>query len=537
MNEKKTSFVMQGAILAFAGIITKIIGFIYRIPMANLLGEEGNGIYSVAFGIYNVALTLSSYSLPLALSKIISSRVAKGEEKNAYTVFKRALLFATVAGLTAFSVLFFGAEWLEALYGRTGLKYPLAVLAPTTFVVALLGVFRGYFQGHSNMVPTALSQIVEQIINAGVSILATWLFMRSYDSASIGAAGATMGTLAGAFGALVMLTLFFLSRMGHLKKTLKSDISITEKRAYTYKEIILTMFPIILSQTVFQISFTVDDLLFGNLLILKGYEEAVISSLQGVFNTQYTGLVNLPIAISTALASATLPAIVELHTRGNTEEQHRKTDAVISLTMAITIPSSVGLTILARPIMTLLFPSLVTYRETAIALLEFGSLGTVFYSLSIITTSVLQGGGRMKAPVFNAFISFAFHILLFYSLLKFTNLGVYARLIADLAFPLVIAILNCSVLKKETGYSIKFKRSVIFPLIYAIFMGIATYALYYSVMYFTDSMLISLILSLPFAVIVYGVLLLTSSVFSNEEILDLPLGRALLKIRKKLNKQ
>ena len=127
MNNKKSSLMVQGAILAFAGIITKIIGFVYRIPMANMLGEQGNGIYSVAFGIYNVALTLSSYSLPLALSKLTSERLAKNSPRNAFLLFKRALLFAVIAGLCAFSVLFFGAEWLEALYGRAGLMYPLRV--------------------------------------------------------------------------------------------------------------------------------------------------------------------------------------------------------------------------------------------------------------------------------------------------------------------------------------------------------------------------------------------------------------------------
>lgn len=125
MEKKNNSLIVQGAILALAGIITKIIGFIYRIPMANMLGEEGNGIYSVAFGIYNVALTLSSYSLPLALSKLMSERLAQKSSKNAYLLFKRAFIFALIAGTCAFCVLFFGAEFLEALYGRTGLMYPL----------------------------------------------------------------------------------------------------------------------------------------------------------------------------------------------------------------------------------------------------------------------------------------------------------------------------------------------------------------------------------------------------------------------------
>ncbi len=536
MENKRNSLAVQGAILALAGIITKIIGFVYRIPMANMLGDEGNGIYSVSFGIYNVALTLSSYSLPLAISKMMSKRLAVNSSKNAYALFKRALMFALIAGFAAFFVLFCGAEWLEALYSRVGLKYPLRVLAPTAFIVALLGVFRGYFQGHSNMVPTALSQIIEQIINAVVSIIATFFFMERYSSHALGAAGATMGTLAGAFGALVMLSLFFVSRLGALKRNAKSDLTPLEKKRETYREIILTVIPIILSQTAFQISFTVDDLIFANILSDKGVNSSVVSSLQGVFNTQYTQLVNLPISIATALAASTLPQIVRLFSVGEKEEKNKKTDSVIKLTMAVTFPSAFGLMILARPIMTLLFPSLVAYREVAITLLQYGAVSCVFYSLSIITTSVLQGNGRMRAPVINAFISFLFHTALFYVLLKFTALGVYARLIADTAFPLVIAILNIITLKEKTGYKIKIKKTFVYPFIISLFMGVVTYSVYYISSTLNASSVIVLLVSIVIAVTVYAVLLLTSNTFDNEEILDLPMGKRILKLKNKIKK-
>ncbi len=536
MKKKNNSLIVQGVILALAGIITKIIGFIYRIPMANMLGEEGNGIYSVAFGIYNVALTLSSYSLPLALSKLVSERLAVKSKKNAYILFKRALVFALIAGTSAFCVLFFGAEFLEALYGRSGLMYPLRVLAPTTFIVALLGVFRGYFQGHSNMLPTALSQIIEQIINAIVSIFATWLFIKNYGSSAIGAAGATMGTLAGAFGALIMLSLFFISRLSAIRIEINSDTYETERKRDTYREIVLTMIPIILSQTVFQISFTVDDLIFGNVMEANGLTDKAISSLQGVFNTQYSGLVNLPIAISTALAASTLPAVVRLFTEGRHEEKNQKIDGVIKLTMAVSIPSAVGLAVLARPIMTVLFPSLVTYREVAIALLKYGSVGCVFYSLSIITTSVLQGNGKMRAPVVNAFISFTFHTALIYFLLKFTSLGIYARLIADVTFPLVTAFLNYATLKSETSYSPKIKNVFLLPVFISAFMGVVTYSVYYVTNTITNNLLFSMVVSLPVAVIVYGVLILASKTFNDDELLDLPAGRRLLSLRNKIKK-
>ena len=143
-QERKNTLFLQGTILACAGILTKIIGFVYRIPMANFLGDQGNGIYSVAFGIYNIALTLSSYSLPLAVSKLVSYRTAKNEHKNARRVFRDSLVFAVIVGAAACILLYMGADALEELYHRPGLARPLRILAPTTFVVAVLGVFRGF---------------------------------------------------------------------------------------------------------------------------------------------------------------------------------------------------------------------------------------------------------------------------------------------------------------------------------------------------------------------------------------------------------
>jgi stage V sporulation protein B len=258
--------------------------------------------------------------------------------------------------------------------------------------------------------------------------------------------------------------------------------------------------------------------------------------LQGVFNTQYSGIVNLPIAIVTALAASTLPEIARLYTKAEHQEKNKKTASVVKLAMALSLPSAVGLTVLSRPIMTLLFPSLITYRETAVLLMQFGSIGCVFYSLSIITTSVLQGNGKMKEPVINAFISFVFHTALIYSLVKFTDLGIYGRLIADVTFPLIICLLNLVNLKEKAGFGIKYKVTFVYPLLMSVFMGIATSALYFIVKHFTSSLLISLLISLPFAVLVYGILFLTSSVFDDEELCDLPMGRTLLQIRKRIKK-
>ena len=169
---KNSGFLLQGAILAAAAVIAKIIGAAYKIPLTNILGDEGMGFYGYAFEVYAIALILSSFSLPLAVSKLVSARVAKKEYKNAMAIFKGSILFAIGVGLLAALVVFFGADFFaDKVMASAPSAYALRVLAPGLFIVAVMGVVRGYFQGLGSMIPTAISQVIEQIVNAIVSKL------------------------------------------------------------------------------------------------------------------------------------------------------------------------------------------------------------------------------------------------------------------------------------------------------------------------------------------------------------------------------
>ncbi|NLL80013.1 MAG: polysaccharide biosynthesis protein [Clostridiales bacterium] len=536
-SKKKNSFLMQGSILALAGIITKLIGFIYRVPMSNLLGEQGNGIYSVAFGIYNIALTLSSYSLPLAVSKLVSARLAKKEYKNAWRIFQDALLFALVAGMTACLILFFGADALETLYAREGLAKPLKVLAPTTFVVALLGVFRGYFQGKGTMMPTAFSQIFEQIVNAIVSVFAAWQFIRIYknstDEAAYGAAGGTVGTLAGAVTALLFVVFVFIAYLPTVRKQNARDRSENESHTRLYGTLLLTIFPVILSQTIYQIGYTIDDFLFGNLMAEHQIADQVISSLQGVFNTQYNLLINLPVAVASAMAASTIPSIVASGVQGRRKERNDKIRVVVKMNMAIAFPSAVGLALLSRPIITLLFPSLVTYRDVAVNLLLTGSTAVIFYALSTITGAVLQGGNYMRIPVIHSAVSLTIHIAVVYVLLKYTELGVYALIIGNVSFPTLVSLLNCISVHKKMGYRWEMKRTFFLPFFASVLMGVVIFLTNYLVQLIFSMFegmeaacnMVSLVCAGGLGVFVYGAVILGTRCFSKEEMRGIPLLR------------
>ena len=256
-------FLVQGTILAIAGIITKIIGAVYRIPMLNIMGLQGQGYYDIAFQVYSIALLMSSYSLPLAVSKLVSGRIAKGQRRNAQRVFRAAMMFALVVGTLIMLIVFFGAGFIaEHMMGAKVSSYALKVLAPGLLIVAVMGVLRGYFQGCGTMIPTAISQVLEQILNAVISVVGA-AFLLDYGkkiaaqqgnellAPAYSAAGGTIGTVAGALIGLLFLALcYYLSRKV-IHRQLKRDRSRHEESyRKIFKVLLLTIAPVILSTAV-----------------------------------------------------------------------------------------------------------------------------------------------------------------------------------------------------------------------------------------------------------------------------------------------
>lgn len=199
-NSSKSNYIMQGSILAIASIVSRIIGLLYRLPVTNIITDHGNDYYSAAYEIYNVILLISSYSLPLAVSKVVSAKVALGEYRNSWRAFKGALYMALVVGAAGSALTFFGAGFFTGtLLNTPESELCLKVLALAVFVMAVMGVLRGFFQGMGTMMPTAISQIIEQIVNAIVSIAAaSYLF--SYGVKLDAAAGITNGKSGAIYG-------------------------------------------------------------------------------------------------------------------------------------------------------------------------------------------------------------------------------------------------------------------------------------------------------------------------------------------------
>lgn len=512
MSEKSNigkKIIIQGGILAMAGIIVRIIGMVYRIPLLNIIGSEGNGIYSVAYNIYNIALIISCYGLPMAVSKLVSARLVERKFNNAFMVFRVALILSICTGGVAALLIFFGADFLEnVIYAGSypGVAIPLRVLAPTVLIVAALGVFRGFFQGHGTMIPTAVSQLAEQVMNAVISILAGYLLVKAYtgitNTAPYGAAGGTLGTAAGALTALVFMAIVYIMyKPAFTGKMRRDSYGCTEDYMYVCKLIAYTAIPIMIGQTFYQISAALDDIMYANMMKEAGVTAEVISSTNGNYNSSYMILINLPMGVASAMSSSMLPSVVASYAKGKIKDIRTKINATVKINMMIAIPSVIGLMVLGGPVIQLLFPR---YDSNSGALmLRIGAIAVAFYTMSTVTTSALQGIDRMNLPVKHSFISLIIHIIVLWLLLKFTNLGIYALVIGSATFPVLIFILNLWELYREIDYRQEIIKTYLIPLGCAVTMGAVAFGSYKLLFTFSQNNTVSLIPAIIIAIAVY----------------------------------
>ncbi len=508
-QDNKRNFILHGSILAMAGIFVRIIGMVYRIPVLNIIGSEGNGIYVTAYNVYNIILVLSSYGLPMAVSKLISARFTKRRYKNAAKVLRCSLTVGAFTGGVAALLVYFGADFIEnVIYGGgvPGLAIPLRVLAPTIFIVALLGVLRGFFQGQGTMIPTAVSQIIEQLVNAGVSIAAGYMLMKAYSSASnasaYGAAGSTLGTAMGALTALVFFIFLYLIYRPTFMRMVAKDKSVTRQdtNRYIYKTIIITMVPIILSQTFYQISALIDDVMFSNIMMTRNISKNISMDL-GNFGSSYTLLISIPQGIATALSASMLPSIVASYTEDDYDSIYSKITKTLKTNMFIAVPSFVGFFVIGEPIIKLLFSRYDSVQGGL--MLKIGAIAIVFYTLSTVTSSALQAVDRVKTPMINSFISLVVHIILVLVLLEFTNLGIFSLVIGNASFPVIIFVLNLIALYRDEGYRLPVISIFAKPVICSALMGICTLLTYNIINNITMSNTISVLVALCVAAIAY----------------------------------
>lgn len=544
-KKSEANVLVQGSILAIASMISRVIGLVYRIPLNGILGNHGMDYYGTAFEIYNVLLIISAYSLPLAVSKLVSARLSKGQRVNAYRMFKGALILALISGGTASLILYFGAPTFTAMLKTPLSVFALKVLAPTILVVAVLGVIRGFFQGLGTMMPSAVSQIVEQIMNAIVSVAAAFILF-GYGSrigavlgnsedygAAYGAAGGTLGTNMGALFGLLFVGFLFLAYKPIFKRQMRRDKS---KKRESYSEVfhvlLWTIVPVLMSTTIYNISGIIDQGIFKNIATLQGYKAKDISNWWGIFTGKYKTITNIPISIASAMAASCVPSLTAAFSVKDKKSVKRQINSSIRFIMVIAFPCAMGIGVLASPVMQLLFND---SSELAANMLRAGAISVVFYSMSTLSNGLLQGINRMKAPVRNAAIALVIHIAFLLMLLFGFRLNIYAVIYANAFFAFVMCVLNAISIKKYSGYRQEVIKTFLIPFLSSAVMGVVIFFVYKGIFYVFPHNKIVTLIDIGIGAVVYFVALLLMKGIDEEELLRFPKGHLLVKIAHKMH--
>ncbi|MDO5520466.1 MAG: polysaccharide biosynthesis protein [bacterium] len=538
MSNKSSQILKQAGILAMAGFICRIIGFIYRIPLTNIIGDRGNGYYGVAYSVYSIILLITSYSIPGAVSKVMAERLAMKEYRNAQKVFHCSMIYVVAVGGLASLLTFFVSPFFVS--HETALV--LRVFCPTIFFSGVLGVYRGYFQAHRTMVQSSISQIFEQIMNAVVSLSMAAFFVNlaagSNDEVKIavnGAVGSAMGTGAGVLTALLfMLVVYRVNKDGIQRKIARDESGYEESYGTIFKVIMAMVTPIVLSTFIYNINTTLNVGIFTKVSSLVNlYDENTATELYGVFSGKAVVLINVPIAIASAMASSLLPNIAGTFAMHGEREASQQVNDTLKLLMIIVIPITVGMFIFSAPIMMFMYPRAGQW-ELAANLLRILSVDVIFISISTLSNAVLQALGQPQKTVVNALIALVIQTVILVGLLTLTNLGVYSLAIATVSYAIIMCVLNRTSVLRYLSYKQNIMTTYIYPIIASLIMGAVSCGMYLVLYKVYPSNRIVLIIAVVIAIFVYFASIIKLGGLSEKELGRFPKGTKLVSMAYKL---
>jgi len=528
MGRRKSSFVKQAAILAVAGILVRVLGFLYRVPLTNMIGDEGNGIYSAGYYIYTFFLVMSSAGLPVAISKMVSEKISVGRFAAAHKIFKTSLAVSFVIGLIFSVAMYLGAEKLCKIIESPDSYYTIITLSPTVCIVSIMAVFRGYFQGMNTTVPTALSQVVEQIFNAFFSVFLAYLFI---DNVIYSAAGGTAGTGIGALaGLLFIIFAYFLARPA-IKRRVYHDKCFYREESFgrITKNLIKLAVPIITGTAIFSMTNLIDMQMVNSRLEAAGFPQNEINSLYGQLTGKYVTITTLPVSISTAVATAVIPAISAGVAKRAFRDVNIKINVALRVTMIISIPAAVGIGVLGNQILEMLYPK---YSDGGI-LLQVGSISIIFLALSQIATGILQGLGKVYVPAANALIGAIIKIPLNYFLISIPKINVVGAVISTIACYAVASLLNFMALRRAARAKTDYVGVILKPLAASVFMALICHLSYNMIYSLIRINTVGVIVSIALGGISYFIVMAFIGGLKKEDLAFMPMGGKIAKFLKR----
>ncbi len=557
---KKQTFLQGAIILVIANLVTKIIGAVFKIPLANVLNEDGMGMYTSAYQSYVFGFIIATAGLPIAVSKMISENVAIGNTRNTKRIFKVEMLLISALGLLGALVLLLFAEPIAGfMEASEGTAQCIRIIAPALVFVAVMAGLRGYFQGMQNMIPTALSEVVEAAGKPVVGLLLAYLFISEGIKAAAGGAifGVTAGTIA---GALLLIVMYMLGK----RRLTVSDLPKGDAMPYgkILKTLVWIAVPITVGACVSSITTFADTLLIRKILmkisfdpetaksvfsqfsgyVTDGEFDSLLSSgvlskaganwLYGSYSGYAMTIYNLPLAMITAIATCVVPALSAAFAADDSREANTIIASSIRITLLISLPCVIGLSVLARPILNALYAT-----DASAVMLQVLSFAIVWVTLVSVTSSILQAAGKVWLPVIHMIIGAAVKIIASFIFISIPSLNIVGASVSTLLCYFTIAALNIYSVMRTTGFRFSIKEFVFKPCVASVIMGIVTVAVYKICSSFISggrmgSILITLI-GMAVAIVVYFAAVFVLRIVKKEDVKMLPKGEKLAEIMEK----
>lgn len=468
MKIKQNTLTGGISILGIAGLICKVVGVLYLIPLANLIGSEGLGVYNQVFPSYNLMLTISSAGIPVAISRMVAARMARGEARNPDRVFRAAFVMLGILGLVSTLLLLLFSDRLARATDTPDSRMGFLMIAPSLFLVCVLSAFRGYMQGRRRMWPTAISQLIEQVGKLGVALPLAYTWTRA-GGYPMGVAGALLGTSIAEAVALLYMSLDYFFLRPQIRQAILQDTAPVERYKRISRELLYTAVPISIGACIVPLAAAVDSFMLVRLMKVYLDEQTALSN-YGIYAGLVIALINAPTALAMAMSSNLVPAVSAKRAAGDMQGIRRDAAAGIRLAVVVGLPSSIGMSLLARPILTLLFGSRYTPDQLLLGaqLLGISSLTIVSFTLVQATSGILQGLYKQRIPMYTLFIAVIVKIAINYTAVQDPAINIFGAPWASLACYIISAGLNIYYVAKYTGLKLDIKDLLLRP-------GLATF--------------------------------------------------------------
>ena len=529
-RESKTTGFMQGVVvLMFSQVIIKIVGLIYKLYLTNKqgFGDRGNAIYSAAFQIYALFLTISSVGVPNSISKLVSSKVALGDNKGAYRIFKIAFALFGILGFIGSSILFLGAEIISNNYLQIPeAKLALMALAPSVFLVSIEAVLKGYFNGRENISVTANSQSLEQIFKTLLTVAIVENIGRiSGNSTAVMAAGATLATTVATLFALMYLYKYFVNRKKEVwQEVVSSSNNKKEGIKRIIKNILLVSIPISLSALFSACSKTIDAMTVVRIL-KSTIGELEATNQYGILSGKIDVLVALPFSFNVAFATALVPAISSAIAKKQNHIVKKRIEFSILVTILIGIPFTIYMIMFSNDILHILFPNAAKGAE----MLQLSALTIIFIVLTQTINGALQGLGKVNVPVVAFAIGGIIKLILNLILIPIKKIGIYGAIISSIISDMFIFVMCFISLKKCLNNKFSINKFIIKPIISSVIMTAVSYIMYIKLVWQIQNNIILLLISIICGMIAYIISIIMLKILDKEEIYMIPYGQKLFK--------